>query len=281
MTLLPGFVRRRLNPSERYGLRLTLFAMALVLVAVPFGWLVSQVLSEGWLVRVDTAAANDLHEDIRESRWLVGPLQVVSFLGKPIFFYLLVTAVCMFLLWRSRRRLVVFLVTTSLGGGLVGTAVKAAVDRPRPSLTDPVATASGQSFPSGHAMTSTVIYGALLLVFLPAVARRWRPGLLVATVTLVGAIGFSRLALGVHYISDVLGGHILGAAWLTLCVAAFSIWREERGGPPVDASEGLEPEDPEHPQPARPGRPDEPNFSVEPGGFEPPASCMPCKRSAN
>lgn len=241
-TLLPVFVRRRLDPTERYGLRLTLFAVALTLVAVPFGWLLSQVLSEGWLVRVDTAAANNLHEEVRESRWIVGPLQVVSFLGKPIFFYLLVGTICVVLLRRSRWRLVVFLATTSLGGGLVDTVVKEAVDRPRPSLAEPVASASGQSFPSGHAMTSTVIYGALLVVLLPAVARRWRGWALVVTVTLVAAIGLSRLALGVHYISDVLGGHILGGAWLALCIAAFRIWREERGIPPAGVSEGLEPE---------------------------------------
>jgi undecaprenyl-diphosphatase len=91
-------------------------------------------------------------------------------------------------------------------------------------------------------MSSTVVYGALLLVFLPLVARRLRPALIAAVALLVGAIGFSRLALGVHYISDVLGGYVLGLAWLAASVAAFSTWRVERGRPPVDALEGLEPE---------------------------------------
>ena len=56
------------------------------------------------------------------------------------------------------------------------------------------------------------------------------------------AIGFTRLALGVHYITDVLGGYALGAAWLAAATAAFSIWRVEQGKPAVDLEEGLEPE---------------------------------------
>jgi undecaprenyl-diphosphatase len=59
---------------------------------------------------------------------------------------------------------------------------------------------------------------------------------------LVAAIGVSRLALGVHYITDVVGGFILGLAWLTASTAAFSIWRKERGRKPVDPLRGLEPE---------------------------------------
>jgi len=132
-------------------------------------------------------------------------------------------------------------VTTSLGG-VLDTIVKLAVDRSRPSLVDPVATAFGKSFPSGHAMMSTIVYGALLLAFVPVIARRRRAAVIEAAMVLVLVIGFSRLALGVHYVSDVLGGYVLGLAWLTASTAAFSIWRVERGRPPVEPLEGLEPE---------------------------------------
>jgi undecaprenyl-diphosphatase len=91
-------------------------------------------------------------------------------------------------------------------------------------------------------MSSTFTYGALLLVFLPAVARRYRPAIVAGAALLVAAICFSRLALGVHYISDVLGGVVLGLAWLVASTAAFSIWRVQRGRPPVEVSEGLAPE---------------------------------------
>jgi undecaprenyl-diphosphatase len=136
----------------------------------------------------------------------------------------------------------VYLVVTSVVGGLIDTAVKILVDRPRPVVDHPIATALGKSFPSGHAMSSTVTYGALALVFLPLLPRRSRPWALGGVVLLVLAIGTSRLFLGVHFVSDVVGGFILGLAWLSASTAAFSIWRTEEGKQPVEVTEGLEPE---------------------------------------
>ncbi len=80
------------------------------------------------------------------------------------------------------------------------------------------------------------------MVFLPVIGRRYRLVVLGGAIVLVVAIGFTRLALGVHFISDVLGGFVLGLAWLAASAAAFSTWRVERGRPAVDISEGLEPE---------------------------------------
>jgi len=234
--------RRRLDPEERYGLRLTLFAGAFLVVAIPFGSLIEQVVRNGWLVGVDTSAARGLHGWVRRSPAAVRGLKLFTLLGTPLWFYVIVP-VAAWLLWRRHlRRLVLFLVVTTALGGLLDTAVKLAVDRSRPSLVDPVATASGSSFPSGHTMGATVVYGALLLVFLPVIARRRRIAAVSGALLLVVAIGFSRLALGVHYITDVVGGFVLGLAWLAVSAAAFSIWRVERGRPPVEPLEGLEPE---------------------------------------
>jgi undecaprenyl-diphosphatase len=242
VTDLRARLRRRLDPDERYGLRVTLFGVAFLLVAIPFGLLLNQVQTNGTLIRLDTSAARHLHDWVRGSDDLVRELKILTFFGSPLWFYVIVTPAVVWVWRRGHSRLAVFLVVTTLGGGLLDTVVKEAVGRPRPSLLEPVATARGKSFPSGHAMSSTVAYGALLLVFLPAIGRRYRPLVIAGTVALVAAIGFSRLALGVHYITDVLGGYVLGLAWLAASVAAFSTWRIERGRPPVEVSEGLEPE---------------------------------------
>ncbi|HEX7277169.1 MAG TPA: phosphatase PAP2 family protein [Acidimicrobiales bacterium] len=241
MTLRETFLRR-FDPAGRYGLRVTLFAVAFALVAVPFGVLVSQVRGEGRLVDIDTAGLDRLHDWVRASPGVVGPLKAVTDLGAPIWLWLVMTVAVVALLRVGRTRLAVFLIVTALVGSLLDTVVKIAVDRPRPFLLDPVASARGKSFPSGHAMSATVCYGALLLAFLPAVARRWRPWLVGGTAFLVLAIAFTRLALGVHYLSDVVGGIILGLAWLAISTATFSIWRVERGRRPVHPMEGVEPE---------------------------------------
>lgn len=240
--ILPDAVARRFDPAQRFGLRLTLFALALLLVAVPFTFLTLQVMNEGAFVRFDRSAAEHLHGYAARSRALVSVLEAISFLGKPIWLWGMAGGAVLFLVRRRRYRLALFLAASGVGGGIVDTVLKLAVDRPRPELTDPVATAFGKSFPSGHAMMSLVVYGGLLVVFLPVVHRRWRVPAAIAVGALVLAIGLSRLALGVHFVSDVLGGWVMGLAWLSLSVAAFSIWRQERGRLPVEPLEGLEPE---------------------------------------
>jgi len=235
-------LQRRLDPAGRYGLRLTLFAVAFALVAVPFGWLVSQVKGDNRLVDIDTAGLERLHGWVGDSPGTVRVLKAVTDLGGPIWLWIVSTIAVVVLLRAGRTRLAVFVIVTALLGSFIDTAVKVLVDRPRPVLLDPVHSARGKSFPSGHAMSSTVVYGCLLLAFIPGVARRWRPALIGATATVVIAIAFTRLALGVHFLSDVIGGIVLGLAWLATSTAAFSIWRVERGRPPVEPLEGLEPE---------------------------------------
>jgi undecaprenyl-diphosphatase len=240
---LPAFVRARLDPAQRYGLRLTLFALVVVLVVVPFGFVLREVVDRGHLTVYDRAVAQNLHELVRHHPVVIGILQVLSFLGKPVWFYFLIGVAIVYLWIRKHVRLVVYLLTTALGGAAVDTAVKVLVARPRPRLDHPIATAFGKSFPSGHAFTATALYGALLLCFLPfltAAVGRWAMG---AYVLLVSAIAFSRLALGVHFLTDVLGGIVLGAAWLAASTAAFEIWRAERGRKPSEPlRQGVEPE---------------------------------------
>jgi undecaprenyl-diphosphatase len=105
---------------------------------------------------------------------------------------------------------------------LANSALKEVVGRARPVVEHPVAMATGKSFPSGHAMSSTVIYGVLLVVFLPMIPSRWQRAVIAATVVLVLAIGASRVALGVHYPSDVAAGHLLGVALVVGSTAVFS-----------------------------------------------------------
>jgi undecaprenyl-diphosphatase len=103
------------------------------------------------------------------------------------------------------------------------------VNRARPSLEDPVAQAAGLSFPSGHAQAAVVSYAVLLIVCAPMLRRGRRRIAVAAAALMVLAIGFSRIALGVHYPSDVLGGYVLGTAWVLAMTAAFGAWRRERG----------------------------------------------------
>jgi membrane-associated phospholipid phosphatase len=168
-------------------------------------------------------------------------MRLASDLGSSVAWWIILIPVVGWLAYRRLPRLAAFVVVTAVGSSLLNTAIKVAVNRARPHLADPVAIASGKSFPSGHAQAAIVGYGILLLVFLPVIARRARPWVTAAAVLMVLLIGFSRIALGVHYFSDVIGGFLIGGAWLFAMTAAFSAWRIEEGKTPVHPSEGLEP----------------------------------------
>ena len=240
---LPQAVRRRLDPEERYGLRVTLFAVAIVLVAVPFATLLFQVLAEGPAARLDGSLADRMNRAVHDQPLLLRTFEIISHFGRPVTLGVVVSIASIFVWRRGQRRLAVFLVVTVVGGGLVDSVVKILVDRPRPVVDHPVITAFGKSFPSGHAMSSIVTYGALLLALLPVLPGRRRVAAIVVTVGLVLAIGCSRLILGVHFLTDVIGGYVLGLAWLFAATAAFELWRVELGRRTTEPlAEGVEPE---------------------------------------
>ena len=241
---IPNWWPSRLDPTQRYSLRVVLFAVAIALVTIPFATLLFQVIAEGPLTRLDGSLADRLNDEVHARRGVVPFLRTVSWLGSPPWLVLTAVSTGVFVLRRGRMRACLFLVVTCIGGSAINTAVKLAVNRPRPEVDHEIATAFGKSFPSGHAMSSTVVYGALLLVLLPAVrSRRHRRTVLAVAIGTVLAIGSTRLLLGVHFISDVVGGFTLGLAWLSASVAAWELYREDTGKRRTEPlEEGIDPE---------------------------------------
>ena len=126
-------------------------------------------------------------------------------------------------LWLSKHKLSVLLLALGVGGGyLANNVLKMFFDRDRPSVFEPVAEVMTSSFPSGHAMVSTIAY--LSVAYLVGrleptpLMRRLTWGLASLIILLVA---ISRMYLGVHYPSDVIGGIIAGIAWLGFVVAGM------------------------------------------------------------
>jgi undecaprenyl-diphosphatase len=109
-------------------------------------------------------------------------------------------------------------------------------------VADPIAVGGGNSFPSGHTLGATIVYGMLTLVFLSVVRGRWRGWLVAAMALLIVVVGLTRIALGVHFLSDVLAAWLLGLAWISVTAYAFRVWRREAGHATPPLTEGLEPE---------------------------------------
>ncbi|WP_320067759.1 phosphatase PAP2 family protein [Micromonospora sp. RTGN7] len=242
----PSWRSRRLDQDRSLGLRLTLAATAAFLVLVPFALLALLVLGS-WapLHRLDATVTDALHGYALDHPGWVSLTTGWTHVFGPGPLRVAVLAVVIWLFRRRVPRLAWWAVTTMAVGGLVGALLKLLVGRDRPDLLDPVARAAGYSFPSGHTLNATLAAGVLLLIFLPYArerpATRW--ALWAAAVAVAGLTGVSRVALGVHWASDVLAGWLLGAATVAATTAAFQSWRDHTGRRPSHpAMDGVEPE---------------------------------------
>jgi len=217
--------------TARFGARALLAGLALTLVAVPF-LLTLLLVQDNWapLLSADTGARDTLYRYAVTHEGFVRGMQIISDSGAALTWIVVMTGVVAWLLWRRLPRLALFVIVTTIGSSVLNGFVKSAVNRLRPVLPEPVAHEPGLSFPSGHAQAAIVGYAVLLLVLTPAVSRTWRRSATVVAGIMVLAIGFSRVALGVHYASDVLAGFVLGAAWVAAMTSAFDVLGVDRNG---------------------------------------------------
>lgn len=244
-SLTPAARRRgdRADQDRSLAVRLAAGAAAAVVTAIPFTLLMLLVLSE-WepLDRLDKSVANNLHSAVVGQPTTVDLLKVVSVALAPNVFRALVVVVAGWLWWRGARRLAAWALVTMVIGGALGGVLKLLVERTRPAFPEPVATASGYSFPSGHALNSLLCVGIMILAFLPVLDRAGR----LVVYTLGGALvlltGYDRIALGVHYVSDVIAGWVVALACLAGTSVAFEVWRREQGRRPSSVEEGVDPE---------------------------------------
>jgi undecaprenyl-diphosphatase len=128
-------------------------------------------------------------------------------------------------LWRTDRRAdAVFVIGAMAGAQLAFRGLKALLNRPRPPVDGRLVHAASESLPSGHATTAIVVIGSLVVLAWRGRTAAVRAWMVAAATVWVGAVGLTRIYLGVHWFSDVLAGWLVGAAWLAVCVAALSWW---------------------------------------------------------
>jgi membrane-associated phospholipid phosphatase len=128
----------------------------------------------------------------------------------------------LFFAWKRLWPSLVTLIVAVPGGMLLNEWVKVLVHRQRPFIDGPFVDWSGYSFASGHTIGATLLYGQLLLFVLPFIKTPcWRRLSIFATAFLVVLVGFSRIALGAHFLTDVLAAIFFGVVWLVFCLFAM------------------------------------------------------------
>lgn len=154
---------------------------------------------------------------------------IMTLIGTPPGIGIIIAVVSALLVMRKRWRWAVYLIFTTSVGGLLNLALKAFFARARPDLAEALRRAHGYSFPSGHAMGSTIAFGALAyLAFRVIPSWRYRAAALSLACTMIAAIAASRVYLGVHWISDVAAGITAGAIWLTASTVGYETFRRIR-----------------------------------------------------
>ncbi len=179
------------------------------------------------LTLVDMRLSNWLHSHRTPS--LTRAMFASTFFGSTGAVTCIAVAFGLYLIWRRRFHWLAVVVSTVFGGMLLNKLLKFAFQRPRPFFADPILTLTDYSFPSGHTMMATALYGVLAAYLLTrSTDWRWRVLIVVAAALMIGLVAFSRIYLGVHYLSDVLGAMAEGFAWLSLCLTLMYWVRQQR-----------------------------------------------------
>ena len=167
----------------------------------------------------DHELATWFHERLTPA--FVAVLHAVTEFGSGEWIGIAVFALVLFFVWKRWWPSLVTLIVAVPGGMLLNEWVKVLVQRQRPFVDGPFVDWSGYSFASGHTIGATLLYGQLLLFILPFVrGRHWRLLSIFSAISLIVLVGFSRIALGAHFLTDVLAAIFFGVTWLMFCLIA-------------------------------------------------------------
>jgi membrane protein DedA with SNARE-associated domain/membrane-associated phospholipid phosphatase len=222
-----SFLKARFDTSVFSGLSLTLLTLSFVYVAALFGGIVEDLVTSDPIVAVDVRIANLLAALRTET--LTDVFTWITLLGKYQII-LAFMAVAVGFLWLWRKLSYVLPLLTSVAGSEAFTYLgKLAFHRARPETA--VYAEHSFSFPSGHATIAVAFYGFAGYLIARA-TQRWnrKVNIIFATIILIAAIGFSRIYLGEHYLSDVWSGYLVGAMWLIIAVCLSEWFRQKAKG---------------------------------------------------
>jgi undecaprenyl-diphosphatase len=193
----------------------------LVAIAGTIGFAaLAEVVREGYTQHFDTAVLRWL--GAHHTPTLTTIMTEVTPLGTGVVVLTVVGITTAFLWHTEHKHSARMLLAATAGNILLNNVLKLFFDRARPSVFEWETHAASSSFPSGHAMSATVVYGTVAYLLARLQKHRWARAItLLLAVIMVALICLTRLYLGVHYPSDVLGGIIVGLAWSGFCMATL------------------------------------------------------------
>lgn len=225
------FLRRhiaaRFAPDHVFGLHLTIGVLLILTGTWVFAEIAGDVLARARITEIDQHLADWFHQHAR-SAWTPAMIFVTHW-HSQIGVLLMAAGLGLHFYRRKAHYWLASLILAVPGGLLLNVLLKYLFQRPRPSFENPVLTLGTFSFPSGHTSGAVLLYG-MLATYLVCVTRSWRVRALVvlAAILMVALVAFTRVYLGVHFLSDVLAAMAVSSAWLSICITAMSTLRRRR-----------------------------------------------------
>jgi undecaprenyl-diphosphatase len=224
-----------MSRRARYGV------FSVIMLLGPFGVLTAVVLvTAPGVLSIDAHVADWWHRPALEHPAFASTLRVIGLITEPIWLRVIALAVALLLWRRGLGRAAAWLVATMAIGGMLGIILKQIFARSRPEWPEAITVISGYSYPSGHAVNSMLAAGCAIVLLRPLLETVGRRRLWTVVIAYVLLVGFDRVALGVHYLTDVLGGWALALTVLSFTLAAFPPQPRSHDAPAIPAA-GLAP----------------------------------------
>jgi membrane-associated phospholipid phosphatase len=226
-----AFLRARFTREGAVGLYLTAGFLASCALVILFAGLADSIVDLHGTTPFDqqvTAAIQEFHSPARDRA-----MRAMTFLGGHSFLLPATIVVVALLFFRDRRVSALLFAGVVVGGLLLETVLKIVYHRARPALWEALVTEKTYSFPSGHATMATLFYGAGAAVILHVSRRQVvrAAALSVATLVIL-AVAYSRIYLGAHWTTDVVGGMLIGFFWVVVCATGTEYLARRKPRPP-------------------------------------------------
>ena len=214
----------RLDPRAYLTIHIVIGLVVCLLTAWLFAALLDSVREHDVLVHRDQALADWFHINGTPLGYRINV--IISLIGSPPAMAALFCAAVLYL-WRFKQRtLVVAWLLSYIGGTILDGVMKEVIRRPRPEYATRFLHINSWSFPSGHSMGSLIGFAMLAYTIIRVVPIKnvtAQSGIWVAAAIMVALVGYSRIYLSVHYLSDVLAGYTLGLLWLAVCFTGLQL----------------------------------------------------------
>ncbi|WP_405160111.1 phosphatase PAP2 family protein [Nocardia sp. NBC_01499] len=216
------------SPPNRAWQRADALVVPAAVLAVFVVGLTSNVLRKDGLTAIDSPISNWA---IAHRNGTLTPLAItISNLGGTLAMTILASLAFVTFGTRGHRSEAVLVAATGLGAWILVDGGKQLIGRPRPPAADQIVLKTNLAYPSGHSLGSIAVIGILALLLIPRLhhlVARWIAA--IAATVFVAAVGLSRIYLGVHWPTDVLGGWSLGALWVILCLIGYYLTSDRFG----------------------------------------------------